>query len=194
VTAVPYEVRKWVAFVEEVIHDGGEPLERPLLKAAVAAVIRNPLAGRFSDDVSELVDPSPLLGAELARRARQLVGHSTIESYGKGGIAGVGGEQEHVVACITTPFGDALRDGVGGGAAWISSVSKVAAAGEQIDLPLAYKDALYVRSHYDAVSLRIADAPRPEELVIAIAVATGGRPHHRVGGLTAQDAVGDGVR
>jgi hypothetical protein len=193
-TAVGYEVRKWIGIVEEVVHDGGPPQGSPLLKAAVAAVIRDPFAGRFEADLSALTAPSPALGTELARRARLLVGGADIESYGKGGIAGVASEQEHVVACITTPFGDALRAGVGGGSAWISSVTKVGGAGEPLDLPLAYKDALYVRSHYDAITLRIGDAPRPDELVIAIAVATAGRPHHRVGGLAVAEAVGDGVR
>jgi hypothetical protein len=189
-----YEVRKWFGIVEEVLHDGGEPLEEPLLKAAAAVVIRNPFAGVYQPDLSSLTDPSPWLGEELARRACALVGEREIQSYGKGGIAGVAGEQEHVVACVTTVFGDALRAGVGGGEAWISSATKVASAGEPLDLPLAYKDALFVRSHYDAITLRIPDAPRPDELLIAVAVATGGRPHHRVGGLSAEQAAGDGLR
>jgi hypothetical protein len=192
--SVGYEVRKWFGAVEEVVHDGGAPADSPLLKAAVGVIIRNPFAGCFEEDLSPLTQPSPALGTELARRARLLVGGAEIQSYGKGGIAGVAGEQEHVVACITTPFGDALREGVGGGAAWISSATKVGSAGEPLDLPLAYKDALYVRSHYDAMTIRISDSPRPDELLIAIAVATGGRLHHRVGGLAAADAIGDGVR
>jgi hypothetical protein len=180
--------------MEEVRHDRGTRLSVPLRKVAVAAVLENPFAGIFADDLSELIGPSPWLGQQLAAQAWAMLGGVPVESYGKGGIAGVGGEQEHVVACITTPFGDALREGVGGGEAWISSATKVGSAGESIDLPLAYKDALYVRSHYDAITLRIADAPRPDELVIAAAFATGGRPHARVAGLRATDAVGDGLR
>jgi hypothetical protein len=190
---VDYKIRKWVGYLEEVFHDGGETNGEPLLKIAVAAVVRNPFANAYASDLSALIVPSPALGRELARRAKGLAGGRPIESYGKGGVAGVAGEQEHAVACITTPFGDALREEVGGGAAWISSVTKVAAAGEPLDLPLAHKDALYVRSHYDAITLRIADAPRPDELVIAISVATGSRPHQRVGGLSAAAAVGDGL-
>jgi hypothetical protein len=189
-----YDVRKWVGYVEEISHDGGAPAGETLIKAVAAAVIRNPFAGRYQDDLTPLTDPSAELGAVLAERAKLLLGGRPAESYGKGGIAGVDGEQEHVVACVTTPYGDAMRAAVGGGEAWVSSVTKVGSAGEPLDLPLAYKDALYVRSHYDAVSLRIPDAPRPDELVIAVALATGGRVHHRVGGLRREEAVGDGVR
>ena len=93
------------------------------------------------------------------------------------------------MACITTIFGDALREAIGGGKAWISSVSKTGAAGTSIDIPLAYKDEIYVRSHYDAVSFMAPDAPRPDELLICVAVATGGRVHHRVGGKTVEESL-----
>ena len=189
-----YEVRRWFGSVEEVHHDGGPPLEEPLRKAVVAAVIANPYAGGYSEDLSELIDPSPLMGTELAARGRKLLGDAPIQSYGKGGLAGTNGEQEHVVACLTTVFGNALREGVGGGEAWISSATKVAGPGEPLDLPLAHKDALYVRSHYDAVALRIPDAPRPDELVVAVALATGPRPHERVGGVRLEEIQGGGLR
>lgn len=190
-----YAVRKWVSYAEEIHHEGGPPVREPLIKAVAAAVIENPLAGTgYEEDLSTLIDPSPQLGTELAVRARALLGDRHAESYGKGGIAGTSGEQEHVVACVTTPYGDAMREAVGGGAAWVSSATKVGSAGEPIDIPLAYKDALFVRSHYDAISLRIADAPRADELVIAVALASSGRVHHRVGGLTKDEAVGDGLR
>jgi hypothetical protein len=117
-----------------------------------------------------------------------------VESYGKGGIVGLAGEQEHAVACITTIFGDAFRESVGGGRAWISSATKCGSAGQSLDIPLAYKDALYVRSHYDAMTVMIPDSPRPDEILITVAVASGGRIHERVGGLAAIDAVGDGLR
>lgn len=184
-----YDIRKWCSYVEEVLHDGGTPGE-PLVRATAAVVIRNPFAGRYVADLSPLTGPSAWLGTALGERAVALLGGRPAESYGKGGIAGTDGEQEHVVACITTVFGNALRDAVGGGKAWISSATKVAAAGESLDIPLAYKDELYVRSHYDAVTLRIPDAPRPGELVIAVAVASGGRPHARVGGLTVAEVSG----
>ena len=100
---------------------------------------------------------------------------------------GLDGEQEHAVACITTVFGDAFRRQVGGGRAWISSASKIASAGTSLDIPLAYKDEVYVRSHYDAIELCIPDAPRADEFVICVAVSTGPRPFHRVGGMTAEE-------
>jgi hypothetical protein len=183
-----YDVRAWYGFVQEVEHDGGPRIGEPLVKATCAVVIRNPYAGRHVSDISGLTAPSAALGAEMGRRALALLGGRAAESYGKGGIAGTAGEQEHVVACITTVFGDALREAIGGGKAWISSVSKTGAAGTPIDIPLAYKDELYVRSHYDAISFVAPDAPRPDELLICVAVATGGRPHQRVGGLTVAQA------
>ena len=189
-----YDVRSWYGVVQEICHEGGPVAEEPLLKAAAAVVIRNPFAGRYVEDLSSLTEPSAALGLELGRRARALLGGRPVESYGKGGIAGTNGEQDHVVACITTVFGDAFRDAVDGGTAWISSTTKTAVAGTAIDVPLAYKNALYVRSHYDAVTVTVPDAPRPDELLLVVAVATGGRVHERVGGLSAADAIGDGLR
>lgn len=189
-----YAIREWFTITQEIYHEGGVPLEEPLIKAAVAVIVRNPFAAKWSDNLAALTDPSASIGAELGRRAAALLDGRPVTSYGKGGIAGLAGEQEHVVACITTIFGDAFREAIGGGVAWIPSVTKTAAAGTTIDIPLAHKDALYVRSHYDGVTLAVPDAPRPNELLIAVAVASGGRVHHRVGGLSASDAVGDGLR
>src|SRR4051795_12586089 len=153
-----YDVRAWYAFVHEIEHEGGPRASEPLVKAACAVVIRNPFAGRHVPDISELTASSAALGEEMGRRALALLGGRAAESYGKGGIAGTAGEQEHVVACITTVFGNALRDAIGGGKAWISSVSKTGAAGTLIDIPLAYKDELYVRSHYDAITIAAPDS------------------------------------
>lgn len=183
-----YEIRAWFSAVQEIRHEGGSPAEQPLIKSAVAVVLKNPFAGQQVDDLSALTNPSAVLGSELGGRAVALLGGRPAESYGKGGIAGVNGEQEHVVACVTTIFGDSLRAAVGGGAAWISSASKTGSAGTSIDIPLAYKDELYVRSHYDAMTLTVPDAPRPDELLICVAVATGGRVHARVGGMTVAEA------
>lgn len=183
-----YVVRQWLGVVHEIEHEGGPAPSRPLLKVISAAVVGNSYAGRYEEELAALVDPSAQLGTELTRRGTALLGGRQVEGYGKGAIAGVAGEQEHAVACITTPFGNALRDGVGGGAAWISSATKVGGAGEPLDIPLAFKDELYVRSHYDAVTLRIPDAPRPDEIVVAVALSTGGRVHHRLGGLTKAEA------
>ncbi|MBX6328936.1 MAG: amino acid synthesis family protein [Pseudolabrys sp.] len=179
--AAAYDVRCWQSVVQEVEHEGGPRGER-LVKAAVAVVFRNPFAGKYVADLSPLTKPSAVLGRVLGRRAVALLGGRQVHSYGKGGIAGINGEQEHVVACITTIFGDALREAVGGGDAWISSASKTASAGTAIDIPLAHKDELYIRSHYDAVSISVPDGPRPDELLICVGVASGGRVHERVGG------------
>ncbi len=189
-----YAIRKYISAVEEILHDGGDQLAEPVVKATVGVVIANPFAGRFVEDLSPLTTPSAALGQELGRRAAALLGGRPVAAYGKGGMAGVDGEQEHVVACITTVFGDAFRDAVGGGEAWISSTSKVTSAGGALDIPLAHKDALYVRSHYDTITLSTPDAPRPAELLIAVAVSTGPRPHHRVGGLAPADIQGGGLR
>jgi hypothetical protein len=187
-------VRKWVSHIEEINHDGGAAAQQPLVKAAVGVIFSNPFAGRFEQDLSALIDPSPELGTELGRRAVALLGGRPVASYGKGGIAGINGEQEHVVACVTSVFGDALRESVGGGEAWISSVTKVASAGTSIDIPLAHKDALYVRSHYDGITLVDADSPRPDELMICVAVATGARVHERSGGIRPEEITGGGLR
>ncbi|MGH3438928.1 MAG: amino acid synthesis family protein [Sciscionella sp.] len=189
-----YNIRTWLGQVVEVCHEGGPVGQEPTVKVLTAAVLANPYAGRYSDDLDELLGPSAELGEQLTKRAVALLGGRAVEGYGKGAIAGVAGEQEHAVACVTTPFGNALRDGVGGGAAWISSTTKVGSAGVSLDIPLAYKDALYVRSHYDTVTLCVPDAPRPDEIIVAAVLSSGGRVHHRLGGLTKSGAVGDGVR
>lgn len=189
-----YRIRKWVGTVEEIAHDGGEPAGVTLLKAAVGVIFENPFAGAgYAEDLSRLTGPSGALGTELGRRAVALLEGRPVQSYGKGGIAGIDGQQEHVVACITTVFGDAFRGAVGGGDAWISSMTKVAAPGTSLDIPLAHKDALYVRSHYDGITLTAGDAPRPRELLIAVAVSSGGRVHERVGGLRADEIQGGGL-
>lgn len=183
-----FEIRAWHAVVNETHAVGGKRLDTPLLKAAVGAVVKNPFAGKnFQQDLSSLTNPSNLLGDEIGRRAVALLGGRSVEGYGKGGIVGLDGEQEHAVACITTIFGDAFRNQVGGGRAWISSASKIGSAGTAMDIPLAYKDEVYVRSHYDAIEFCIPDAPRADEFVICVAVSSGPRPFHRVGGLTAQE-------
>jgi len=190
----PYQIRAWVSSVEEVVHDGHQPGEQPLIKAAVGVIIKNPLAGSREQDLSSLIDPSDWLGTELGRRGLALLDGRPAQSYGKGGVVGTGGEQEHVVACVTSVFGNALRASVGGGLAWIPSVTKYGGAGVCIDIPLAHKDALYVRSHYDAITLLSSSGPRPDELLICAAFATGGRVHERSGGPTAENIVGDGLR
>ncbi len=186
-------VRRWFIQVEEVHTDGGPSVRPPLRKAAVAAVIVNPYAGRWAEALDELIEPSGELAVELVRRAAEALGVPA-ESCGKGAIVGLAGEQEHGVACLTTPFGDALRDGIDG-TTWVTSTSKVAAAGTALDVPLAYKKALFVREFYDTVTVTVPGGPRPDEIVVIAALASDGRVHSRVGGLTKAEATaGDGLR
>jgi hypothetical protein len=187
-------VRGWrVQISEQRVSEGIEAVT-PLRKVIVAAVIENPFLGGYVEDLSEAVEWSVGFGSDIGRRATEALGEP-VQAYGKGGIAGVSGAQEHVVAFVTTPFGDTLREAVGGGAAWISSASIVGAAGTPLTLPLAHKDALFVRDNYDAVTLYPGDSPRPDEIVVAVAVANRGRLNARLGGLAIDDVVGqDGLR
>jgi hypothetical protein len=181
-------LRKVVTVVEEILAEGGVPGTPPLRKAAAMGVIVNPYAGlALVADLSELVGPSAELGALLGERATAALG-APVESYGKAALVGLAGEQEHAVACITSPFGDALRAAVGGGKAWVSSITKRCSAGEPVDVPLAFKDEIWVRSHYDGITVRVPDAPGPGEIVVIAAVASGGRMHERLGGMTLDEA------
>lgn len=187
------DVRKWCTFVEEIHHEGGPPTDPPLVKVAVVAVIRNPYAGRYSQDLDELIAPSAELAGELVERCRRTLGYEA-QGCGKGAIVGVAGEQEHGVALMTTPYGDAMRSGIGG-ATWVTSATKVGGPGTVLDIPLAHKRALFVRDFYDAITVTVADGPRPDEIAVAAALANRGRIHARAGGLTAEEATkGDGLR
>lgn len=175
----------------------GRTADVPLRKVALGVIIANPFVSGpdqpYVEDLSAAVEWSVGLGTMLGEMAVEALGEPVM-SYGKGGIAGVNGAQEHVISFITTPFGNALRDAVGGGAAWISSASIVGAPGTPLTIPLAHKDALYVRDHYDAVTLYPGDGPRPNEVLVAVAVANRGRLNARLGGLAAADIEGtDGL-
>jgi hypothetical protein len=176
-------VRKVVTQYEEILLEGGRNDGAPLRKAAAAAVVANPYAGRdFSQDLSELVEPSAELGRDLGARVAALLGEP-VESYGKAALVGTAGEQEHGVAIKTSVFGDAFRAAIGGATAWLPSVSKRCAPGATVDVPLCFKDEVWVRSHYDAVTLQIHDAPLPDEVVLVVAVASRSRVNERVGGM-----------
>src|SRR3990167_2027589 len=188
------DIRKLVTIVEEILADGGRPAKRPIRKAAAVAVIENPFAGRFVEDLAPLIDAGEELGALLARKATEALG-GPAESYGKAAIVGERGELEHAAALLHPKLGAPLRAAVGGGQAIIPSAKKLGGPGTAIDVPLHFKDAVFVRSHYDAMEVRVHDAPRANEIVLAIAVTAGGRPHPRVGGLTKDEArKEDGLR
>lgn len=183
-----FEVRKFVVVVDETIQAGGRPGRNPLRRVAAAAVVKNPLAGQgFVEDLSALIGPSEQLGTELGERAAAALGEP-VESYGKAAVCGTAGEQEHANACLTSAYGDAFRKAVGGGQAWITSATKVGPPGTSIDVPLAFKDELWVRSHYDALEVRVPDGPLPDEIVVIAAVANRGRLHARLGGLSVEEA------
>jgi hypothetical protein len=190
-------IRKWYLQVEDTLeNETGRPADgAPLRKIVVAAAIRNPYAGGFSADLARIVGPSVELGAEFGRRAVAAAEGRSIQSYGKACIVGTAGEYEHGNAFLTTAFADPVREAVGGGKAWVPSTGKRGAPGASIDIPLAHKDALYVRSHYDTVTATFGDAPAPDEVVAIFAFATRGRLHARLGGLRAGDIEGrDGLR
>ena len=192
-----YIIRKWFAFTEAtLVNETGQMSDgEPLLKMVVAAVVHNPYAGVFSEDLSQLVESSPKLGEEFGRRLVGLAGGAKIESYGKACIVGVEGEYEHGNALLTTAFANPVRDAVGGAASWIPSTGKRGGPGTTIDVPLAHKDALYVRSHYDTFTVTFADAPGPDEILVIFAAATRGRLYARLGGLKADEVEGkDGLQ
>jgi hypothetical protein len=189
------DIRKFVTIVDEVHLESGQRVDPPIRRVITAAVLRNPFAGSYVEDLTELIEESVGLGEKLAGMAVAQLGGRPVHSYGKAGIVGVRGELEHVAAMLHPKFGAPFRDAVGGGTAIIPSAKKRGGPGTTIDVPLHYKDAAFVRSHFDAVELRLVDAPADDELVIAVAVTDGGRPLPRIGGLQVSEAVGeDGLR
>ena len=187
-------IRRQFLFTEMTQASDGIAGDPPLVKVAVVAVIHNPYAGHPAGPLDGFIAASAKLGEAMAEAGRAAMAPYGIESYGKGAVIGMAGEQEHGIALITTPFGDAVRGAIGGGRAWISSFSKRAAPGASIDVPLAHKDALYVRSHYDGITVQLADAPLPDEVAILCCFANRGRLNHRLGGLEAAAIAGlDGL-
>ncbi len=191
------EVRKFVTIVEETAMEGGKKVDPPTRKAAALAVIKNPFAGKYVEDLEPLIDTGEALGGILGKKAVEALGipAKNTESYGKAAIVGVDGELEHAAAILHPKFGTPLREAVGGGKAIIPSTKKMGGPGTEIDVPLHYKDAAFVRSHFDAMTVRIPDAPRSDEIVVAVVVTDSGRPHPRIGGLKKKEAKkGDGLR
>lgn len=176
--------------VVDVIHsEGFRRLAKPLRKVAAGAVIKNPCAGRYAEDLSELCETGAALGKLLGETAvAQLAGDP--HSYGKAAIVGMSGELEHAAALLHPSLGAPLRTAVGGGRAIIPSAKKMGGPGTSIDVPLHHKDEMYARSHFDAIAFCIDDAPAPDEIVVIVAVTDGGRAHSRVGGLQLSDIDG----
>jgi hypothetical protein len=188
-----FHIRKWYLQIEDTLAgESGAPADgEALRKIVIAACVHNPFAGRFVQDLSPWIEPSPDLGREFGRRIREAAAGRAIESYGKACLVGVAGEYEHGNALLTNPAANPVRDAVGGGKSWVPSTGKRGGPGTTLDIPLAHKDALYVRSHYDTVSVMFGDAPNPDEVLICWAFATRGRLNARLGGLKASDIKGE---
>ena len=191
------EIRKLVTIVEETHKEVDKKIDPPTRKAAALAVIENPLSGRYVDDLTALMDMGEQLGALLGNKAREAlgIGPEQCESYGKAAIVGMNGELEHAGAILHPKLGKPFREALGRGLALIPSVKKRGAPGCTIDIPLNHKDAAFVRSHFDGMTVSLEDAPAPDEILVALAVTDSGRPLPRIGGLAKEEAkYKDGLR
>jgi len=190
-----YHVRKWSVLIEDTLaNEAGPPDKGPLLrKGLVAAMIENPYANVFSEDLSRIIDPSPALGRAFAQRLQQALDGEPAQSHGKASIVGAGGELEHGKAFLTTAFANEIRD-VFGAKAWVPSTIKHGGPGTPIDVPLACHDALFVRSHYDTFTATFGDGPLAGEIAVIFAVASRGRIHARLGGLSYDEREGNGLK
>jgi len=191
------EIRKFATFVEEIFHEGGPVAATPLKVGAIAAVVRNPFAGRYVPEIAQLMEQLRPLGLEMSTRlAQALAGGdlSRIEGFGKGAIVGSAGELEHG-ALWHVPGGYAMRDLLGKAKAIVPSTKKVGPVGARLDVPVTHINASYVRGHFNAMEVGVSDAPRADEMVLVLVMTTGGRVHDRVGGLRVSEVKGeDGLR
>lgn len=191
------KIRKIVTSIEETHLEMGQAISPATRRAAATAVIENPFAGQYQEDLSVLMDIGEALGALLGKKCVEALGiePATAESYGKAAMVGENGELEHAAAILHPKLGKPLRAEVEKGAALVPSSKKMGSMGQPLDVPLGHKDAAYVRSHFDGMEVRINDAPRANEIMVSIVVTDSGRPLPRVGGLEAKDAVGtDGLK
>lgn len=191
------DIRKTAVIVEETRKDIGRAVDPPTRKAAAIAVIENPFAGRYVEDLSDLMEIGAELGGLLGEMCVKALGITPgqAESYGKAAIVGENGEWEHAAAILHPKLGALLRKAVEKGAALVPSVKKLGGPGTPIDVPLGHKDAAFVRSHFDGMEVRLPDAPRANEILVAVAVTDSGRPFPRVGGLKKDEIKdGDGLR
>lgn len=181
------KIRRTFVVIEERREEAGRLAARPLRRVAAVAVVENPFAGKYVEDLKPGIAASAAIGKEMGELALRAFGNDEVQSYGKGGVVGVNGEQEHANALLTTVFANPIRDLIGGGEAWISSFTKKGGPGTLIDIPMNHRDDVYVRSHYDGMSITLADAPMPDEIALIFCIANGGRLNARVGGLTHEE-------
>ena len=194
---MPAKIRKIIVQLDEIHIEMGQPVMPPTRRALAMAVIENPYAGRYSQNLDELIAIGEELGQLLGDKCVQALGIApgAAQSYGKAAIVGEAGELEHAAAILHPKLGAPLRKAVGKGAALVPSTKKLGGLGTAIDVPLGHKDAAFVRSHFDAMEARVADAPRAREIVVAVVVTDSGRPLPRIGGLQTSEIVGqDGLR
>lgn len=189
-------IRKIVTIIEEIFHEGGPRANTPLLRGSVMAVIKNPYAGSYVEEIQPFMEDLKPLGVEMAQKLLAALGVAAdqIEGYGKGAIIGTAGEVEHG-ALWHAPGGYAMREVLGGSKAIVPSTKKVGAAGVRLDVPVTHVDASYVRSHFDSIEVGLNDSPRSHEMAVILVMTTGARVHNRAGGLEAKDIKGeDGLR
>ena len=189
------DVRKMGLVVEEIFHEGGPLAERPLMRGACYAVVKNPFAGRYEPNIQGFMEDLKPLGLDMAGRlVAALGGSDNIEGYGKASLVGAAGELEHG-ALWHAPGGYAMRELIGNSKAIVPSAKKVGAMGARIDVPVTHVNASYVRSHFDSMEVGLNDAPRADEMLLVLVMTTGARVHARSGGLAAEDITGeDGLR
>jgi len=190
------EIRKFLLQTEDIFHENGPPPPIPLRRAACLAVIKNPFAGRYVEDIQYFMKELEPLGLEMAQRLVAALGGNpaAIQGYGKGAIIGGAGELEHG-ALWHAPGGYAMRGVLGDAKAIVPSAKKIGAPGARLDIPITHINAAYVRSHFDAMEIGIPDAPRADEMLLALVMTTGPRIHNRSGGLHADHITGqDGLR
>lgn len=191
------DIRKIIVVLDEVYREMGREISPPTRRAAALAVIANPCAGRYVEDLSELIDIGAEMGELLGRKCVSALGvePAQAQSYGKAAMVGENGELEHAAAILHPKLGAPLRAAVERGAALVPSSKKMGAPGQPLDIPLGHKQAAYVRSHFDGMEVRINDAPRADEILVAVAVTDSGRPLPRIGGLRVEEIRGeDGLR
>ncbi|QND46171.1 amino acid synthesis family protein (plasmid) [Rhizobium lusitanum] len=190
------KIRKFLTIIEEIYHEGGKPVEKPLKRGAIVAVIENPFAGSYHEEITGFMKDLEPLGLDMANRLVAALGGdpTIVEGYGKGIIVGQAGELEHG-ALWHAPGGYAMREVLGGAKAIVPSSKKVGGPGTRLDVPVTHINASYVRSHFDSIEVGVPDGPRANEMAVVLVMTTGPRVHARSGGLKSEDIKGeDGLR
>ncbi|NTG03471.1 amino acid synthesis family protein [Agrobacterium rhizogenes] len=190
------KIRKFLTVIEEIYHEGGKPVAKPLKRGAIVAVIENPFAGSYHEEITGFMKDLEPLGLDMANRLVAALGGdpTVVEGYGKGIIVGQAGELEHG-ALWHAPGGYAMREVLGGAKAIVPSSKKVGGPGTRLDVPVTHINASYVRSHFDSIEVSVPDGPRANEMAVVLVMTTGPRVHARSGGLKAEDIKGeDGLR